>query len=380
MRASPITSPGRAGRDVLLVEKGELTSGSTCHAAGLVTQFNPSPTMMRFRRYSVELYRELGVFETVGSLRIASSPESLKELQRGGEPGARDRARRRASSRRRRPCACMPAATHGVPLRRGLDPGRRLRRPAHRHACARGCGPGARRAHPDRDAGDRDRARPGPRGARRPTRTDGRIETELRRERLRDLGAAGRRDGRARSRPRSPSTTSTSRSPRWTATSCRARCRASATPTTSSTGKAEAGGMLFGGYEPDPVARWVDGVPWEHGEPVASSGRRALRAAHGRARSGASRSWTTRAWSTLVCHPDAMTPDGNPLLGPMPGVPGFWMAAGLSLNGFGGAGGIGKTARRADHVRRDRARRPGLPGLALRRPVPRPRLRDRRRA
>jgi glycine cleavage system aminomethyltransferase T len=46
----------------------------------------------------------------------------------------------------------------------------------------------------------------------------------------------------------------------------------------------------------------------------------------------------------LVCHPDAMTPDGNPLLGPMPGVPGFWMAAGLSLNGFGGAGGMGKTA------------------------------------
>src|SRR6266852_1378695 len=43
-------------RDVPLVEKGELTSGSTCHAAGLVTQFNPSPTMMRFRRYSIELY------------------------------------------------------------------------------------------------------------------------------------------------------------------------------------------------------------------------------------------------------------------------------------------------------------------------------------
>jgi glycine/D-amino acid oxidase-like deaminating enzyme len=69
--------------DAVLVEKGELTSGSTCHAAGLVTQFNPSPTMMRFRRYSVELYRELDVFETVGSLRIASSPESFKELQRG---------------------------------------------------------------------------------------------------------------------------------------------------------------------------------------------------------------------------------------------------------------------------------------------------------
>src|SRR5207342_1884619 len=30
-------------------------------------------------------------------------------------------------------------------------------------------------------------------------------------------------------------------------------------------GKAESGGVLFGGYEPDPVARWVDGAPWSHG-------------------------------------------------------------------------------------------------------------------
>src|ERR1700674_4089386 len=74
----------RAGwRDVLLLEKGELTSGSTHHAAGLVTQFNPSATMMRFRRYSVELYRELDAFHTVGSVRIASSRESLMDLRRG---------------------------------------------------------------------------------------------------------------------------------------------------------------------------------------------------------------------------------------------------------------------------------------------------------
>src|SRR5438128_11421064 len=70
-------------RDTVLLEKAELTSGSTCHAAGLVTQFNPSPTMMRFRRYSIELYRRLGIFETVGSLRFASSREQLMEQQRG---------------------------------------------------------------------------------------------------------------------------------------------------------------------------------------------------------------------------------------------------------------------------------------------------------
>src|ERR1700730_7631792 len=70
-------------RETVLLEKDELTSGSTCHAAGLVTQFNPSPTMMRFRRYSIELYEELRVFERVGSLRFASSEAQLKELQRG---------------------------------------------------------------------------------------------------------------------------------------------------------------------------------------------------------------------------------------------------------------------------------------------------------
>ena len=58
--ASVIYHLAKAGwQDVVLLEKDELTSGSTCHAAGLVTQFNPSPTMMRFRRYSIELYQQL---------------------------------------------------------------------------------------------------------------------------------------------------------------------------------------------------------------------------------------------------------------------------------------------------------------------------------
>jgi len=81
--ASPTTWRWQAGETRSLLEKADLTSGSTCHAAGLVTQFNPSPTMMRFRRYSIELYRQLGIFETVGSLRFASSREQLLEQQRG---------------------------------------------------------------------------------------------------------------------------------------------------------------------------------------------------------------------------------------------------------------------------------------------------------
>ena len=68
--------------DVILLEKDEIASGATAHAAGLVTQFATSQTLMQFRMYSIELYSELGLFEHIGSLRVASSPEQLKELQR----------------------------------------------------------------------------------------------------------------------------------------------------------------------------------------------------------------------------------------------------------------------------------------------------------
>src|SRR3954453_20330603 len=82
--ASVVYHLAKAGwRDVVLLEKDELTSGSTGPGAGLVPQFNPSPTMMPFRKYSIELYQELGVFETVGSLRFASTKNQLMELQRG---------------------------------------------------------------------------------------------------------------------------------------------------------------------------------------------------------------------------------------------------------------------------------------------------------
>src|SRR5688500_14772427 len=68
--------------DVLLVEEAGLTAGSTSQAAGLVTAFNPSSTMLAWRRYSIELYGRLGVFDGVGSVRLASSREQLKELER----------------------------------------------------------------------------------------------------------------------------------------------------------------------------------------------------------------------------------------------------------------------------------------------------------
>ena len=60
-------------KDVGHLEKGEIASGESSHAAGLVTQFATSQTMLKFRMYSIELYSELGLFDHVGSLRIAST-------------------------------------------------------------------------------------------------------------------------------------------------------------------------------------------------------------------------------------------------------------------------------------------------------------------
>jgi 4-methylaminobutanoate oxidase (formaldehyde-forming) len=68
--------------DVVLCEKGEIASGESSHAAGLVTQFATSQTLMQFRKYSIELYSGLRLFDHVGSLRVASSEDQLKELRR----------------------------------------------------------------------------------------------------------------------------------------------------------------------------------------------------------------------------------------------------------------------------------------------------------
>ena len=76
--------------DVILLEKGELTSGTTFHSVGLVSQFRTSPALMKVMNYTIKLYNELAKgeggpslgWQTVGSLRLASSRDRLRALQR----------------------------------------------------------------------------------------------------------------------------------------------------------------------------------------------------------------------------------------------------------------------------------------------------------
>ena len=80
----------RAGwTDCVLLEKNELTAGSTWHAAGNVPTFSTSWSLMNMQRYSTELYRGLGAavdypmnYHVTGSIRLGHSDERMQEFAR----------------------------------------------------------------------------------------------------------------------------------------------------------------------------------------------------------------------------------------------------------------------------------------------------------
>ena len=79
----------RGWRDVVLLEKNELTAGSTWHAAGLCTHFAHNATIMEMRAASVRLYRDVLPVESgesvgfhpCGALRVTRSAERMAEFR-----------------------------------------------------------------------------------------------------------------------------------------------------------------------------------------------------------------------------------------------------------------------------------------------------------
>ncbi|MBL8562381.1 MAG: FAD-dependent oxidoreductase [Gemmobacter sp.] len=76
----------KAGWDTMLVERDELTSGSTWHAAGLLPLFNMSYATTHIHKYSVDFYKSLEAetglnagFAVVGNLRMAQRQERMDE-------------------------------------------------------------------------------------------------------------------------------------------------------------------------------------------------------------------------------------------------------------------------------------------------------------
>lgn len=75
--------------DVLLLEQGKITSGSTWHAAGLVGQLRSSASITKVLKYSVDLYKGLAAetglntgWKMTGCLRLAMTPDRWTEFKR----------------------------------------------------------------------------------------------------------------------------------------------------------------------------------------------------------------------------------------------------------------------------------------------------------
>ena len=240
--------------DVVLLEQGKLTSGSTWHAAGLVGQLRSSASITQVLKYSVDLYKRLEAetglatgWKMTGCLRLATNQDRWTEYKRLATT-ARSFGMEMHLLSPAEVKAMWPLMETSRPGRRKLAADRRAGEPLRHHPVA-----GQGRAHAWRED-HRGRAR----------------------HRLRD-GRRPHHAGQDRPGRRSPATRSSTapgngrgRSARWPASTC--RCSRSSTSTSSprrSTAsppdaptirdpdrrtyfKEEVGGLVMGGYEPNP--------------------------------------------------------------------------------------------------------------------------------
>ena len=208
-------------------------------------------------------------------------PGAAPRARADGQPGPRDRARRRASSAPARRAALMPAISpeslYGAVHLAGdghLDPHGATHAVAD---AARALGVRIRTGR----ARDRVRAVGPPRGHGRPDRRRPDRHRD-RRQRRRDLGAAGRGDGRRRRSRRRRSTTSTSRSRPCPGHELPRDMPCFRDPDNLVYGKSEHGGMVFGGYETRSGLALGGRRPVGARGAVAAARLRAVRAADGR--------------------------------------------------------------------------------------------------
>ncbi len=331
--------------DIVLVDKGELTSGTTFHSVGLVSQFRTSPSLMKLMNYTIKLFNDLKKdagdslgWHTVGSLRLASSMERLKSLKR-------EVSRVKAIGIEAEiitPSEAVKIAPfitdkglHGavwVPDDGHIDPSSityELARQAKRMGAE---------INTNVRVTDIEVA---PDGQVTKVITDkGDIVTEC------VVNAAGEWAPRIgemvgvnipmvplmhqylTSKPipghELPSNTPVVRDPDKLF-----YCRE------------DVGSFLIGAFETNPKAWRTEGVPWEFTQELLSAEWELYEPVLEMAMERIPILEQAEAIE-LINGPDAFTPDGHYALGPVPGLKGFVVAAGGSINGIAGAGGVGK--------------------------------------
>jgi glycine cleavage system T protein len=326
--------------DVVLVERADLTSGSTFHSAGLVGQLRGSLSLTKMMMSSVDLYRTLGEevgletgWHEVGSLRLASSEERMEEIARQAgwaktfglplELISADEAQR----------LFPPLSTDGVlgaaylPTDGYIDPSQLT------FALAEGARRGGAEIATNTRvtgidvAGNRVRA----------VETDERrIETEI----AVDAGGIFAAEIGALTGVVVPIVPMAHEYLITRPAGFPLELPTMRDPSLLVYFRGESGGLVMGGYERSPAPWGLDGIPpdfngklleedWERFEELMQN---AVVRVPALAEAEVVR---------LVNGPEAFTPDGEFILGPTD-VRGFWVAAGFCAHGLAGAGGMGK--------------------------------------
>lgn len=331
--------------DIVLVDKGELTSGTTFHSVGLVSQFRTSPALMRVMNYTIKLFNELEReagenlgWHTVGSLRLASSKERLKALQRevsrAKAIGINADVISAAEAMKIAPFM-SPEGLYGavyVPDDGHIDPSSityELARQAKRM--------GAEVCTQVRVTG----IDVTPKGEVVRVITDhGDIRTEC------VVNAAGEWAPRIGEMVGVHIPMVPLMHQYLTTKPIPGHELPRNTPVVRDPDKLfylreDVGAFLVGGFELNPKAWSVEGVPWTFTQELLSAEWDLFEPVMELAIERIPLLAAAEAIE-LVNGPDAFTPDGHYALGPVPGLRGFYVAAGGSINGIAGAGGVGK--------------------------------------
>jgi glycine cleavage system aminomethyltransferase T/glycine/D-amino acid oxidase-like deaminating enzyme len=326
--------------DAILLERADLTSGSTFHSAGLVGQLRGSLSLTRMMMSSVELYRSLGEeveletgWREVGSLRLASSEERMEEIARQAGWAKTFGLQLELVSAAEAQKLFPPMSTEGVlgaaflPTDGYIDPSQLT------FALAEG----ARRRGAEVATSTRVTGITVERGRVTGVETDkGSIETEV-------VVNAGGMFAAELGRLAGVTVPVVPMAHEYLIT------RPSGLPLDMPTMRdpsllvyfrPESGGLIMGGYERDPAPWSLDGIPadfngklleedWPRFEPLLENAIRRVP------------DLEEMEVVRLINGPEAFTPDNEFILGPTD-VRGFWVAAGFCAHGLAGAGGMGR--------------------------------------
>ncbi len=329
-------------RDVLLLERAKLTSGSTFHAAGLVGQLRASANVTQLLKYSVELYQRLEAetgqatgWKMNGGLRLACNRDRLVEIERQATTAHSFGLEMHMLSPAEAKALWPPMEVSDLVAAAYLPSDGQANPSDITQALARGARQGGVRILEDCPVTSI-------------RLTHGRVAGvatpagEIACEKL--VNCAGQWAGEL-GRLAGVSVPLQSVQHQYLITEPIAGIE-SGLPTLRDPDrltyfKEEVGGLVMGGYERNPIAWAVDGVPegfhftllnpdWDHFEPLMEAAVQrvpALRVA---------------GVKELFNGPESFTPDGNFILGEAPEVANFYVGAGFNAFGIAAAGGAGR--------------------------------------